>query len=206
MAITSNDATSMTMSVRMPMRLAFPDDGSYGAGRVLAPSRHFSASLFALAELFRRLVRQIVLAETKRRHQRQMLRRADESLELLVEGLIEIGIFLAEAETAMTLDRFAGNLTEGFGRFNPFALLGDLVAALGIDEHAGGNDVEAASLEAGNERSEFSQNAVDLRNAHFGEHGLRNFRRFAGELAVGSRIAEGRLIGETDANEALRLG
>ena len=82
----------------------------------------------------------------------------------------------------------------------------DLGAALRIDEHAGGDDVEAAGLQARDERAEFGEHAVDLRDAHLGEHRLGDFRRFAGELAVWRGEAEGRLVGEADADEALRLG
>src|SRR5687768_6895495 len=66
--------------------------------------------------------------------------------------------------------------------------------------------VETSGLEARDQRSEFSEDAVDLRDAHLGEHGLRHFRRFARELAVRCGEAERRLIGEADADEALRLG
>ena len=83
---------------------------------------------------------------------------------------------------------------------------GDLLAARRVDEHAGGDDVEAAGLEARDQRAELGQDAVDLGDAHLGEHRLRHLRRLAGQLARGGREAERRLVGEADADVAVGLG
>ena len=83
---------------------------------------------------------------------------------------------------------------------------GDLLAAGRVHEHAGGDDVEAAGLEAGDQRAELGQHAVDLGDAHLGEHGLGHLGRLAGQLALGRREAEGRLVGEADADVAVGLG
>src|SRR5260221_13713622 len=69
--------------------------------------------LLLAAKLRRRLGRQIALAEADRRHQREMLGRADIGLELLVEGGEQILIFLAESEPAMTHHRIAGDFPAG---------------------------------------------------------------------------------------------
>ncbi len=61
-------------------------------------------------------------------------------------------------------------------------------------------------LEARDQRAEFGEHAVDLRNAHLGEHRLGDFRRLAGQLAIGRGKAERRLIGEADADIAVGLG
>src|SRR5262245_25806154 len=297
-AIAISAATSIAASEKIPMAKSSaygkniePLSGD-GADLGSAPKPR----LLTLAELFHRLVRQVVLAEPERRHQRDMLGRPDELLQLGVEGFVKILVFLAEAEAAMTLHGLAGDLAERRGRFHALALLRhvgdgkrgqrggigapglhgsqqarligqhdqlrhgnagvlgiavldcaghhremqvlvahecrivldapgiafrhqhrladaigrlgerDLSAALGIDEHAGGDDVEAAGLQTGNERAEFRQYAVDLGNADLGQYGFRYFRRLAGQLAVGRRIAEGRFVRKTDADEALRLG
>ena len=61
-------------------------------------------------------------------------------------------------------------------------------------------------LEARDQRAEFGEHTVDLRDAHLGEHRLGDFRRLAGQLAVGRCKAERRLIGEADADIAVGLG
>src|SRR5689334_3797262 len=78
----------------------------------------------ALAELLHRLVRQVILAETERLDQSDMLRRANELLQLIVEGLIELLVLLAESKSAVALDRFSGHLSERLRRLDAFALLG----------------------------------------------------------------------------------
>ena len=120
-------------------------------------------------------------------------------------GELEVGIVL---DARIVLHAFRIALQHQHGLADAVGRLGeiDLGAALGIDEHAGGDDVEAAGLEAGNERAEFGQHAIDLRDAHLGEHGLGDFRRLAGQLAVGRGEAERRLVGEADADVAVRLG
>src|SRR5688572_17222503 len=117
-AIAINAATSIALSENMPMAiLGLWDEGQprNDAGRTRGPPRF---RLLTLAELFHRLVRQIVLAEADRRHQRDVLRRADELLQLGIEGVVEVLVFLAEAEAAMALHRLAGHFTERRGGFD----------------------------------------------------------------------------------------
>ena len=58
----------------------------------------------------------------------------------------------------------------------------------------------------GIKRAELGQHAVDLGDADLRQDGLRHFRRFAGELAVGRGVAKRRFVRETDADEAVRFG
>jgi hypothetical protein len=48
----------------------------------------------------------------------------------------------------------------------------DLLAARRIDEHAGSDDVETAGLQAGDQRAELGEHAVDLGDADLVEHAL----------------------------------
>ena len=98
--------------------------------------------------------------------------------------------------------RHQEGLADAVGRLGELNLL----AALRIDEHARGDDVEAAGLQARNQRSELGQHAVDLRDAHLGEHRPHDFWRFAGELAVRRGKAVGRFVGEADTNVTMLLG
>ena len=93
-------------------------------------------------------------------------------------------------------------LADAVGRLGELHLL----AALRVDEHAGGDDVEAAGLQAGDQRAELGQHAVDLVDAHLGEHRLDDLGRLAGELAVRRGEAVRRLVGEADADVAVGLG
>ncbi len=80
---------------------------------------------------------------------------------------------------------------------------GDLLAALGRDEHARGDHVEAAGPQPGNQRGPLGEHAVHLGHADALEDHLGDLGRFAGQLAAGARIAEGRLVGEPGPRIAL---
>src|SRR3954462_3188263 len=69
------------------------------------------------AELGGGLGRQVVLAEAERRHERDVLRAADELLQLGIEGLVEVLVLGAEGDAAMPDDRLAGDLAERLCRF-----------------------------------------------------------------------------------------
>ncbi len=66
--------------------------------------------------------RQVVGAEADRRHQCEVLLAADEVLQLGVERLVEVGVFLAEGDRAMADHGLAGNLAERLGRFDALVL------------------------------------------------------------------------------------
>src|SRR5262245_51764252 len=102
-------ALSMRSSSRSPLPIAGKGQGEDRDFADLEITRHCphlatasgrggSSRLFAGAELSRCLRRQEALAEAERGDQCQVLGAADEGFELLVEGLEQIRVLLAEAE------------------------------------------------------------------------------------------------------------
>src|SRR3546814_3088461 len=81
-------------------------------------------SLVAGAELGGRLIGEVALAEAVRRHQGDVLRRADELLQLRIEGVVELLVLLAEGKAAVALHRLAGDLAERRGGFDAVVLGG----------------------------------------------------------------------------------
>ena len=83
--------------------------------------------------------------------------------------------------------------------------IGDRRAALRLHEQAGGDDVVAAGLQAGDHRAVFGDRGDDFGNAEPLEDHARHVGSGARDLAVGRDRGEGRLVGDGDAGKALRL-
>src|SRR6185369_10307343 len=96
--------------------------GALGAEPYLVPGAPAATGLLAGAELGGRLGGQEALSEAERGHQLDMLLAADELLQLGIERLVEILVFLAEGHPAVPHHRLAGDGAEGDRRFDAVIL------------------------------------------------------------------------------------
>src|SRR3546814_20431959 len=94
-------------SSNLPMqpfhRRRFPPPAKRGRDRWRRPASVLP--LVAGAELGGRLIGEVALAEAVRRHQGEVLRRADELLQLRIEGVEELLVLLPEGKAAVALHR-----------------------------------------------------------------------------------------------------
>jgi hypothetical protein len=81
----------------------------------------------------------------------------------------------------------------------------DPAGALGRPEQAGGNHVDVAGFKLVDQRAELHAAPVDAGDAEPRGHPGGDFRRLAGDLAVGRQKRVGRLHGISDADRPLPL-
>ncbi len=80
---------------------------------------------------------------------------------------------------------------------------GDLTAALGGDEHTGGEDVETVGVQAGDQTVPVDGRGLDLGNPQFLEDGLGDGGRLPRGVTGVVDETERDLVGQTDRDEAL---
>ncbi|MCY1438082.1 hypothetical protein D9M71_542660 [compost metagenome] len=115
-----------------------------------------------------------------------------------------VGI-LGDIGVAVQVFRVAFGHQQGIGQLVLRVGEDHLLAARRGDVHARGNHVEASRTQARDQRAPLGEHAIDFLDAHFLEDDLGDFRRLAGNPAVGFGKGEGGFVGIADADAVVLL-